>query len=90
MGDVIQFPMNDPYVDFKCNEQEMDKFNDTLEHVFDSLQEAYPDIEEPLPVDYVLVAESILSLIMRGKDIEHPLQRFANTITEEFLEEYDL
>jgi len=91
MGHVIQFPSElNKYVNFKTDDKEIDRFNAMLEKVIEIIEESYPEIEEMCPEDYILISESITSCIMRNKDIEHPLQEFADTTMPEYFEEYGL
>lgn len=91
MGDVITFPSDlNKYVNFKTNDDEVDRFNAMLDKVIDAIEEFYPEIEDLNPSDYVLIAESITSAVMRNKDIEHPFQKFADDNMSDFFEEYGL
>lgn len=91
MGDLIKFPSEpNKYVNFKTDDKEVEKFNRMIEKVFNAIEEAYSELEDIDPSDYILIAEAITSAAMRAKGIEHPFQQFADDNMSDFFEEYGI
>lgn len=91
MGNVISFPteqVRDPYIKFKSDDKETDRFNNTIDEIQQVLEKYYPEAEEFEFSDWVLFAESLTSMIMRAKDIEHPLNVVADNLPADLFEEY--
>lgn len=89
-SNVLAFPsemVRDPYVKFKADPVEAERFNDLLDKVTDIISSTYPDADFDNN-SYAFMAESILAMVMRSKGIDHPLNVMADSIGSEFAKEY--